>query len=77
MIPLYRNKVAELLQLKGWSQAELHRRSGLGRSTIRSLVENPLQLGSKASVAGALARAFRVPADTVVYIEWHDDKQGK
>ena len=60
------NLAAELLELRserGWSQTELARRSGLGRTYLRDLESGYRGRSPSLRVLEELAKAFQVPPE--------------
>jgi transcriptional regulator with XRE-family HTH domain len=53
----------ETLNEKGWSQAELARRSGISPAQITRVISGERGLGEQSIIA--LAAAFKLPAETV------------
>jgi transcriptional regulator with XRE-family HTH domain len=63
-----------LRELKGWTQAELARRSGI-KATNLSLLENDrVEIGKKR--AESLAKAFRIHPAIIMFPEYEADEIG-
>jgi transcriptional regulator with XRE-family HTH domain len=63
-----------LRELKGWTQAELARRSGLKATNISLLENERVEIGKKR--AEALANAFRVHPAIIMFPEYEADEIG-
>jgi transcriptional regulator with XRE-family HTH domain len=63
-----------LRELKGWTQAELARRSGLKATNISLLENERVEIGKRR--AEALAKAFRVHPAIIMFPEYEADEIG-
>lgn len=57
--------IAMLRELKGWTQAELAKRSGIAATNISSLENGRMDLGKQRAIA--LAKAFDVHPATLMF----------